>query len=107
MSLKEKIKNDKILLASLLISVVSFMLVILGFALLPDKIFVSLFSESSRPETDKTFFLVASFATIVLSAVMSFVSALFFDSKTRKWLALEAVLAIAFIGCVVYNCIVL
>ncbi len=75
---------------------------VLGFLLLPDKIFVSLFSNAPTPETEKTIFLAGMALVVGLSASMSI-----FNEDTKKWLATEAVLLLIQIAIAVYNLIVL
>ena len=98
----EKIKGDKSLIASIIVCLIAVLVAALGFILLPDKIFVELFAQGAKPETSRNFFLISGVFVALLSAVMCFVS-----ENVKKWLAAETVISIAFIGCVVYNLIVL
>ncbi len=75
---------------------------ILGFLLLPDKIFVSLLSNAPLPETSRNLFLVGMVLIVGLSCLMSI-----FTENSKKWLAVEAVLLVAQIGFVAYNLVVL
>ncbi len=81
---------------------ISVIVSLLGFLLLPDKIFVSLLSNAPVPETSRNLFLVGMTFIVGLSALMSI-----FTENTKKWIALESVLTIAQIGFVAYNLIVL
>lgn len=73
-----------------------------GAALLPEKIFIELFSESSRPETNKLLFLVISTLVVGVAAAMCL-----FTENAKKWLATEAVVAILELIAVVLNIIVM
>lgn len=98
----QKLKENKLLTASLAVLASAAVAVVIGFVFLPDKIFVQLFSASSLPETGKVLFLSVSLLVVALSSVMCF-----FTENIKKWLALESVLAIAVAGCIAYNLIVL
>ncbi len=95
-------KENKLLIVSLVVFLVTLLIALVGAFLLPEKIFVQVFSETSLPETGKIFFLSASVVVVALSSTMCF-----FAENVKKWLALESVLAIAVVGCIIYNFIVL
>ncbi len=97
----EKLK-DKNIIASLSVLAVSVIATVVGFFLLPDKIYVQLFSEIKMPETDALIFLVAATLVVGLACLMCV-----FTENKKKWLATEVVLAILHFGCIVYNYIVL
>lgn len=94
-SLRENIAPLSVFAASVVISV-------LGILLLPEMIYVQIFSEAPNPETGTVFFLTAAALVVGLSGLMSIIT----DNR-KKWLALESVLAILQLGCVVYNFVVL
>lgn len=98
----EKLKQNKLLIASLAVFFVTLVAAVVGLVLLPQKMFVQLFSETDLPETGKVLFLSASVIVVAISSAMCF-----FAENIKKWLALESVLAIASVGCIVYNLIVL
>lgn len=102
MKIFERIKKDKTLLYSASVLFVTAAATVLGFVLLPNEIFVELFAQGAKPETSKALFLSVGFATVSLSGIMCFVA-----ENVRKWLAAEVVLSLAFVGCIVYNLIVL
>lgn len=81
---------------------ISIIVSLLGFLLLPDKIFVSLLSNAPTPETSRNLFLVGMTFIVGLSALMSI-----FNEDTKKWFAIEVVLLLVQIAIVAYNLIVL
>lgn len=95
-------KNKKEHIAAIAIFASAVIAAAVGAVLLPEKIFVQLFSESSRPETSKALFLIVSSAIVCVSGAMCL-----FTENAKKWLATEAVLAAAELICIVYNLIVL
>ena len=95
-------KYNKITLASIAVCVVTLITAVTGFFTLPQKIFVQVMANSSTPETSTTLFLIASVLIVVLASMMCI-----FSENTKKWLAIEVVLAIAFLGCLVYNFMVM
>ena len=72
------------------------------FFLLPDKIFVQLIDSGKTPETSTVLFLAVGALIIVGSGAMSL-----FNENGKKWIALQSVVAIGFVGCLVYNLFVL
>lgn len=98
----ELLKEDKNRLASFSLLIVTAIITTVGWFLLPGKIFVELFSNTPTPETSKTLFLSVGIVVVALSAAMCF-----FTENIKKWLAAETVLSLAFVGCIVYNLIVL
>ena len=93
---------NKLTIVSVVICAIVFATAVIGFFLLPQKIFVQLMSGSSQPETNTAWFLVAGVLIVGLASLMCILT-----ENQRKWLATESALAIAVIGCIVYNCIVL
>ena len=102
MKVFERIKDDKSLAVAVLVLVLTAAAVIVGFVLLPTKMYVELFSQRSTPETSKVLFLSVGFLVVALSGAMCFLA-----ENIKKWLAAEVVLSLAFVGCIVYNLIVL
>jgi hypothetical protein len=96
------LKEDKNLLFAVSVFVLTAAATVVGFVLLPQKMFVELFSQRSVPETSKTIFLSIGLIVVALSGIMCF-----FAENVKKWLATEVVLSLAFVGCIVYNLIVL
>ena len=94
--------KDKNKLFSFLLFISAVIVAVIGFVLLPDKIFVELFSKSAYPETGKVLFLSVGLVVVALPTVMCF-----YAENVKKWLATEAVVSIAYVGCIVYNLIVL
>lgn len=93
--LRENIKQISAFALSVIVS-------LLGFLLLPDKIFVSLLSNAPTPETSRNLFLVGMAFIVGLSASMSI-----FAENSKKWFATEVVLLLVQIAIVAYNLIVL
>ena len=93
---------DKIKVASVAVCSLVFVFAIVGFFVLPEKIYVQLFSGVPVPETSTVLFIIGSALTVALASLMCILS-----ENTKKWLATETVLAILVIGCMVYNFIVL
>lgn len=96
------LKEDKNLLCAVSVFALTVIAAVVGFVLLPQKMFVELFSQRSGPETSKTLFLSVGVIVTALSSAMCF-----FAENVKKWLAAEVVLSLAFVGCIVYNLIVL
>ncbi len=95
-------RDKKSTVAALAVCTAALIAAVFGFFALPEKIFVQLLSSGNAPETSKILFLsVGAVLTAVASAMC------IFAENSKKWLALEAVLAIAFVGCIVYNYAVL
>ena len=88
--------------ASLAISATSLAFAIVSFFLLPQKIYVQIISETRLPETGTLFFLTVGFLMVAVAGAMSI-----FNENGKKWIALQSVLFIGYIGCLVYNMIVL
>jgi len=95
-------KYDKITVASIAVSAFVFVCSAVSFFLLPEKIFVQLMTGSSMPETSTKLFLIASVLIVGLASLMCILA-----ENSKKWLAIQSVLAIAIVGCLVYNYIVL
>ena len=95
--------NDKMKakVISVGISAVCAVFALASYFLLPERIFVEILS-GRVPETVTSIFLLIGTMIIVLAGMMCF-----YGREPKKWLALQSVLAIAFIGCLVYNHIVL
>lgn len=89
-------------IAQILIFAFSVAVSVAGIVLLPEKIYVQIFSEMASPETGTILFLLASAFAVGLCALMSVTT-----ENKRKWLTLESVLAIAQTFAVVYNFIVM
>ena len=89
-------------IASLSISATSLVFAIISYFVLPEKIFVQIISETRLPETSTALFIIFGFLMVAVSGVMSI-----FNEKGKKWIALQSVLFIGFVGCLVYNMIVL
>ncbi len=96
------IRDKKSTVAALAICIAALIAAVFGFFALPEKIFVQLLSSGNAPETSKILFLSVGAVLIAVTSAMCI-----FTEKSKKWLALEAVLTIAFVGCVVYNYVVL
>ncbi len=96
--------NDKSVfkIASVAIAAIGFVVAIVSFFLLPEKIFVEVLGNSPVPETSTVSFLIIGFLLIAASGAMSI-----YIENGKKWIALQSVLCIAFIGCLAYNFIVL
>ncbi|MBR4279047.1 MAG: hypothetical protein IKT34_02615 [Clostridia bacterium] len=92
-------KHQKI---SVAIAAVAFACALFAFFRLPDKLFVELFSNRPDPETNKLTFLIGGFCITALSCLMCVIS-----ENHKKWLALCALVAALFIGCLIYNFAVL
>lgn len=75
---------------------------VVGYFVLPDKIFVQLLEQSNSPETSTLLFVIAGAVITNLCTAMCL-----FTDKVKKWFALQVVIAIAFVGCLVYNLIVI
>lgn len=88
--------------ASLAISATSLAFAIVSFFLLPQKIYVQIIRESRLPETGTLTFLIIGVIAIAVAGAMCF-----YNENGKKWIALQSVLMIGFIGCLVYNMIVL
>ena len=84
------------------ISGITFIAALAGFFILPEKIFVQLFSENSLPETSTAVFLTAGVLIVFLASLMCILG-----DNPKKWIAMQAVLALAVIGYIVYNYTVL
>lgn len=97
-----KITEKPYFWSAVAVGAISFVCAVVGYFVLPDKIFVQLLEQSSRPETSTLLFLIAGAVITNLCAVM-----FYFTEKVKKWFALQVVIAIAFVGCLVYNFIVL
>ncbi len=95
-------KYDKITVASIAVSAFVFVCSAVSFFLLPEKIFVQLMTNSSTPETGTALFLIASVLIVGLASLMCILT-----ENPRKWLAIQVVLAISIVGCLVYNFIVM
>ena len=95
-------KMSKTTLVSVIICAFVFLVALVSFFILPDKICVQIMSDPSNPETNTAIFLVAGVLVVGLASMMCIMS-----ENVKKWIATEAVLAIAVVGCVVYNYIVL
>ena len=89
-------------IASLAISATSLAFAIVSFFLLPQKIYVQIISETRLPETGTLVFLIIGVLAIAVAGAMSI-----FNDNGKKWIALQSVLMIGFVGCLVYNMIVL
>lgn len=76
----------------------SFLLAAVSYFLLPEKIFVQIINAGSVPETNTLLFLIAGVLLNGLAGVMTEIS-----DAPKKYLALQAVLVIAFVGCIAYN----
>jgi len=63
---------------------------------------VQLFSENSLPETSTAVFLTAGVLIVFLASLMCILG-----DNPKKWIAMQAVLALAVIGYIVYNYTVL
>lgn len=100
--MNNEFKLDKIKKISVAVCALNFVFSLLSFFLLPEKIYVQLFSGIPVPETSTALFVIASALIVALAATMCLLS-----ENTKKWLATEAVLTLAVIGCEVYNFIVL
>ena len=87
---------------SIAISAVSLVFAVISYFLLPEKIFVEVFSKEPVPETGTLFFLTVGFLMVAVAGAMSI-----FNENGKKWIALQSVLFIGYIGCLVYNLIVL
>lgn len=94
--------KNAIKIASASISAVSLLFAVISFFLLPEKIFVEVFSQAPVPETGTLFFLAVGFLMVAVAGAMSI-----FNENGKKWIALQSVLFIGYIGCLVYNLIVL
>ncbi len=88
--------------AAITISAFSLVFAVVSFILLPEKIYVEVLGNSPVPETSTVSFLIIGFLLIAASGAMSI-----YIENGKKWIALQSVLCIAFIGCLVYNFIVL
>lgn len=95
-------KNKKERITAIVIFAATVIAALVGAVILPEKIFVELFSGSSLPETSKILFLIAAPIIVCVSGVMCFLA-----ENAKKWLATETVLAAAVLICIVYNIIVL
>ncbi len=102
MKITDKIKNNKLIRISLSIALLSAVVSVVGILVLPEKLYIQLFSAIPVPETDSILFFAASAIIVCLSSVMCVLTA-----DVKKWLALETVLAILQIGATVYNMAVL
>ena len=95
-------KMSKTTLASVIICAFVFVVALVSFFVLPQKICVQIMSDPSHPETNTAVFLIAGVLVVGLASMMCMMS-----DNVKKWLAIETVLAIAVVGCTVYNYIVL
>jgi hypothetical protein len=88
--------------ASFAISAFCFVFAIVSFFLLPEKIFVEVLGNSPVPETSTLLFCVIGALLVAASGIMSI-----YIENGKKWIALQSVLCIAFVGCLIYNLTVL
>ena len=89
--------------ASISISAVCFILAVVSYFLLPERIYVEIFSFRNLPETSTLVFTAVGFLLVAVSGLMC----IYYSEKGKKWIALQSVLAIAFAGCLIFNLIVL
>ncbi len=98
----ETARYSKITVISVIICAIVFVCAVISFFLLPEKIFVQIMANSSTPETSTSIFLIAGVLIVGLASLMCILS-----ENSKKWLATQSVLAIAVVGCLVYNYVVL
>lgn len=94
--------NKKTNLISLLLAVFALGFAVYGYFALPQKIFIQLFSASHSPETETVWFLVIGALSVAACSAMAV-----FTEKAKKWIALETLLTLLFVGGIVYNLAVL
>ena len=87
---------------AIVISSLAFILAVGGFFILPDMLYIQLFSKQTNPETGKLGFLIAGLLIILLSSSMCF-----FTEKEKKWLTIASALLCLFVGGIVYNYVVM
>ena len=102
MKITDKIKTDKLIRISLSVALLSVVISVVGLSVLPEKLYIQLFSEIPVPETDSVLFFAVSAIMVCLSSAMCVLTA-----DVKKWLALETVLIILQLGAAAYNTIVL
>ncbi|MBO5869123.1 MAG: hypothetical protein J6Q89_00085 [Clostridia bacterium] len=95
-------KYSKTTIVSVIICAFVFLVAIVSFFILPQKICVQIMSDPSHPETNTAVFLVAGVLVVGLASIMCMLS-----ENAKKWIATESLLAIAIIGCLVYNYVIL
>lgn len=92
-------KKAKII--SCAVTAAAFVLSVVSFFVLPDRISVQLIG-SGYPETNTLAFLLVGFLSVALCGAMCI-----FNENGKKWIAMQSVLAIAYCGYLIVNMIVL
>ena len=94
--------NKKYLYLTVAISGIVFIAALIGFFILPEKIFVQIISDSKLPETSTSVFLIIGVLIVFLASLMCVLG-----ENAKKWIAIQTVLSLAVIGYIVYNYMVL
>lgn len=94
--------RNKYIYPTVAVSGITFIAAIAGFFILPEKIFVQILDASGSPETSTALFLAVGILTVFIASLMCV-----FGGNPKKWIAVQVVLAISVIGCIVYNYVVL
>lgn len=89
-------------IVSITIASVTVVLALVGYFLLPDMLYIQLFSKNPKPETSKLLFIIGGGLTVLLSSAMCF-----FTEKEKKWLTIASALLCLFVGGIVYNYVVM